>query len=794
METTGNAREKVKRGNHIQSIKQVMIGYNQIAGETENSLGKIYNPLEGLVVKGPISGIFDNRIRMMVVAAICLPGAAAYRYALMNDTLEPQDYNTITAQINKAANERRAGSPTTEFLELVYSEAVVNRDYLINISAITEFIGIEDESEIPLYIDDSPNSFGSKVFTDSTRRGFNDEQNGKLLALDYLSTLYARLKYLDINPEMPLEEKERQHKEIKRIVYALAEQRYFYDLEALSIEPVAAVLQQTDMATEPIVPATDVETKVTEAQDSTTEDNLGANEGYIAEDDESHVLLGVPVTISEEEYEILKNAILYDERALGELYDRYANRISSYIYRRIGNEEITNDLTSDVFLKMLEAIRSDTAWKSSYSGWLYRIAHNRVIDFYRQRDRQNLVSLEDSMISTDNDSHPFDYAVRKELADKLRIYLGRLTEEQQEVIEMRFLDGYSISEVVEILSKEGDPKTEGSIKALQYRGTQALRQLMGPEFEEEYNGMKKPNGTSQGRSVQPKKLTSTKDMIADRERRKVEEKEREREELERRRAERRSPGYSPYIKAASNAIHTSMKPGQLPETVSAPAPDVDDNLIEGMDKDIWEPFLTLGKHDGIRKVLDKLPKIAQETLQLRFMEGHNIHEIADIKGRRKELIANDVQNSMKALEKALLMEGFRYSRDILRRILEQGFRMDKIEREADSLKRSEREKEIYESDRVPQGYDSIGSERIAAMFSNLSTLQKRIFLLRSANRKDPQALSDELGITKTQFYDHKRRALELIRGTLSKQGLEYNREQIGDLIEYYIMDSGLADV
>jgi len=170
---------------------------------------------------------------------------------------------------------------------------------------------------------------------------------------------------------------------------------------------------------------------------------------------------------------LLEGAASFDERALGELYDRYEARIYSYIYRRTGNESLAEDLTAQVFLKMLEAIRSDKGWHSSFSGWLYRIAHNAVIDYYRQRDRQQQVSLEDTLTTTASDHNPVIMAEASLDSQRLRMAIGRLTEEQSEVITLRFLEGYSISEVAEMLDK-----TEGSIKALQYRAVTTLRQLL----------------------------------------------------------------------------------------------------------------------------------------------------------------------------------------------------------------------------------------------------------------------------------------------------------------------------
>lgn len=183
---------------------------------------------------------------------------------------------------------------------------------------------------------------------------------------------------------------------------------------------------------------------------------------------------GISISDLSEE-QLLQAAARYDDAAIGELYDRYEAKIYAYIYRRTGEQALAEDLTGQAFLKMLEAIHNQKAWHSSFSGWLYRIAHNLVIDHYRQRDHQLQVSLEDepTLPSPDN---PEEAAEIKLDAERLRAAIGRLTEEQAEVISLRFLEGYSINEVAEMMSK-----TEGSIKALQYRAVSTLRQLL--QFE-----------------------------------------------------------------------------------------------------------------------------------------------------------------------------------------------------------------------------------------------------------------------------------------------------------------------
>jgi RNA polymerase sigma-70 factor, ECF subfamily len=173
------------------------------------------------------------------------------------------------------------------------------------------------------------------------------------------------------------------------------------------------------------------------------------------------------------EEELLALAVNLDEAALSELYDRYEFKIYSYIYRRTSDQTLSEDLAAQVFLKMLEAIHNERAWHSSFSGWLYRIAHNLVIDHYRSRDRQKQISLEDAPNMPDVAVSPVRAAEIQLDSEYLRAAIRRLTEEQAQVISLRFLEGYSFSEIAAMMDK-----TEGAVKALQHRAVATLRQLL----------------------------------------------------------------------------------------------------------------------------------------------------------------------------------------------------------------------------------------------------------------------------------------------------------------------------
>jgi RNA polymerase sigma-70 factor (ECF subfamily) len=173
---------------------------------------------------------------------------------------------------------------------------------------------------------------------------------------------------------------------------------------------------------------------------------------------------------------LLERARCGDRHALATIYDEYSPAIYRYLYRRVGNAGLAEDLTGQVFLKLLEAFQRDQLWNSSFRGWLYRIAHNLVVDHYRKQGDRSLVELEETLESDDlSPERGAELTIRFQ---RIRGALNELTEEQAQVILLRFGEGLSNREVGEIMEK-----SEGAIKALQHRALSALRRLLMEEVE-----------------------------------------------------------------------------------------------------------------------------------------------------------------------------------------------------------------------------------------------------------------------------------------------------------------------
>jgi RNA polymerase sigma-70 factor (ECF subfamily) len=174
---------------------------------------------------------------------------------------------------------------------------------------------------------------------------------------------------------------------------------------------------------------------------------------------------------TDDESALLERVRAYDRTAIAEIYDLYSLRIYNYLYHRVGNASLAEDLTAAVFVRMLEAIRSSKAWRTSFSGWLYRIAHNLVVDHFRSGELDRLVPLDDW--SPAGGEHPAEAAERSLAEQSLYLSISQLTDDQGMVITLKFLEELSNAEVAELVGK-----SEGAVKSLQFRGLAALRRLI----------------------------------------------------------------------------------------------------------------------------------------------------------------------------------------------------------------------------------------------------------------------------------------------------------------------------
>jgi RNA polymerase sigma-70 factor (ECF subfamily) len=161
--------------------------------------------------------------------------------------------------------------------------------------------------------------------------------------------------------------------------------------------------------------------------------------------------------------------VVGEEIDWAKVWEIHSDKIYKYIYRRVSDAALTEDLTSMVFLKAMEATLAGKGWSRHFQGWLFRIAHNLIIDHYRARARTKIEDIDNLLWLRDKSLGPHDLAEINLKDHALRREMMRLTDEQFDAVAMR-LDGYSFSEIGEHMDK-----TEGAVKALQHRAVSGLR-------------------------------------------------------------------------------------------------------------------------------------------------------------------------------------------------------------------------------------------------------------------------------------------------------------------------------
>jgi RNA polymerase sigma-70 factor, ECF subfamily len=163
-----------------------------------------------------------------------------------------------------------------------------------------------------------------------------------------------------------------------------------------------------------------------------------------------------------------------DREALEELYLIHFDRIYSYLHLSVGNRHDAEDLTTQTFLKMLEAI-GRFRWQSvPFSAWLFRIAHNLSIDHFRAQRR---VQTEGEVpeVPGMEESSAEDQAMDSLGQAGMVALIERLSAEQRQVLTLKFLFGFANADVAGILGK-----TEGAVKSLQHRALASLQKHVSP--------------------------------------------------------------------------------------------------------------------------------------------------------------------------------------------------------------------------------------------------------------------------------------------------------------------------
>jgi RNA polymerase sigma-70 factor (ECF subfamily) len=172
-----------------------------------------------------------------------------------------------------------------------------------------------------------------------------------------------------------------------------------------------------------------------------------------------------------------------DQDAFGQLYERYAQRIYQYIYYRTGSEEDAEDLTAKTFMRAWQHIAKYDDRGIPFSAWLYRIAHNLVANWHRDRSRRKIISLDDLSRWQINEDGPEAAALFAEDRTALLRVVRRLPADRQELLALKFVEHLSNAEIGEVMGR-----SEGAIKSLYHRTLIALRDELQQESPPEPKG------------------------------------------------------------------------------------------------------------------------------------------------------------------------------------------------------------------------------------------------------------------------------------------------------------------
>jgi RNA polymerase sigma-70 factor (ECF subfamily) len=184
--------------------------------------------------------------------------------------------------------------------------------------------------------------------------------------------------------------------------------------------------------------------------------------------------------MSEESDSVLIAQAKEDPAAFSLLYERYVTNIYNYIYYRTGNHHDAEDLVSRTFYRALKHFARYEDRGAPFSAYLYRIAHNMVANWHRDRSRRQVVPLNELMLSSREREQPAVVAEEKGEQEILLAAVRRLPADRQQLLIHKFMDQMSNAEIAQIMGR-----TEGAIKSLYHRTLVALRQdLLDKENEQ----------------------------------------------------------------------------------------------------------------------------------------------------------------------------------------------------------------------------------------------------------------------------------------------------------------------
>jgi len=175
--------------------------------------------------------------------------------------------------------------------------------------------------------------------------------------------------------------------------------------------------------------------------------------------------------MSGDEAKLIQRAKKGDPAAFAEIYDRHQPAVYRYVYYRVSDAATAEDLTSDVFVRLVEKIDRFTYRGRPLLAWLYTIARNLVTDHHRRAGRFPQLPLDERLVARSDT--PEEAVARRLAQQRLVAAIAHLTEDQRQVILLKFTEGLDNRTTAQILSK-----SVGAVKSSQHRALAALRCIL----------------------------------------------------------------------------------------------------------------------------------------------------------------------------------------------------------------------------------------------------------------------------------------------------------------------------
>jgi len=163
--------------------------------------------------------------------------------------------------------------------------------------------------------------------------------------------------------------------------------------------------------------------------------------------------------------------IEHKESILSSLYEEYYDKIARYAYLRVGDKAEAEDIAGEVFLKALKSLKSYKERGIPMQAWLFRIAHNLIVDYFRKMKKHETITIEN--IQIESEINPVTATERKSEIERIKVAMEELTLEQREVLRLRFFGELTSREVGQVLNK-----SDGAVREMQRAAIEKLRNLL----------------------------------------------------------------------------------------------------------------------------------------------------------------------------------------------------------------------------------------------------------------------------------------------------------------------------